>query len=74
MGKLEEIRERLEVCDKQIVSVLEDRMDIIKEIMEYKKEIAEYLKSLGYVYIALDLEGFRSGSMDQNIEAHDRED
>ena len=38
MGKLEEIRERLEVCDKQIVSVLEDRMDIIKEIIEYKKE------------------------------------
>ena len=38
MGKLEEIRERLEVCDKQIVSVLEDRMDIIKEIMEYKGE------------------------------------
>ena len=38
MGKLEEIRERLEVCDKQIVSGLEDRMDIIKEIMEYKKE------------------------------------
>lgn len=38
MGKLEEIRERLEVCDKQIVSVLENRMDIIKEIMEYKKE------------------------------------
>ena len=38
MGKLEEIRERLEVCDKQIVSFLEVRMDIIKEIMEYKKE------------------------------------
>ena len=38
MGRLEEIRERLEVCDKQIVSVLEDRMDIIKESMEYKKE------------------------------------
>lgn len=38
MGKLEEIRARLEICDKQIVSVLEDRMDIIKEIMEYKKE------------------------------------
>lgn len=38
MGKLEEIRARLEICDKQIVSVLEGRMDIIKEIMEYKKE------------------------------------
>lgn len=38
MGKLKEIRARLEICDKQIVSVLEGRMDIIKEIMEYKKE------------------------------------
>ena len=35
--------------------------------MEYKNEIAEYLKSLGYVYITLDLEGFRSGSMDQKL-------
>ena len=39
-------------------------MDVV---MEYKNEIAEYLKSLGYVYITLDLEGFRSGSMDQKL-------
>ena len=38
MSQLEEIRERLDLCDKKIVSVLEERMDIIKEIMVYKKE------------------------------------
>ena len=38
MSQLEEIRERLALSDKKIVSVLEERMDIIKEIMVYKKE------------------------------------
>lgn len=38
MNQLDEIRERLDICDKKIVSVLEERMDIIKEIMVYKKE------------------------------------
>lgn len=38
MNQLDEIRERLNLCDKKIVSVLEERMDIIKEIMVYKKE------------------------------------
>ena len=38
MNQLEEIRQRLDLCDKKIVSVLEERMDIIKEIMVYKKE------------------------------------
>ncbi len=38
MSQLEEIRKRLDLCDKKIVSVLEERMDIIKEIMVYKKE------------------------------------
>ena len=29
-----------------------------------KEEIVRYLKETGYTYITLDLEGFRSGSMD----------
>ena len=37
------------------------------EFLAHKKEITEYLKNLGYVYITLDLEGFRSGSMDVGI-------
>lgn len=37
------------------------------EFLTHKKEIADYMKSLGFVYITLDLEGFRSGSMDVGI-------
>ncbi len=34
------------------------------EFLVHKEEITGYLKKLGFVYITLDLEGFRSGSMD----------
>ena len=37
------------------------------EVLEKREEIAEYLKNLGFSYLTLDLEGFRSGSMDQKI-------
>lgn len=43
-----------------------DEQDISK-ILVHKEEIITYLKTLGYVYITLDLEGFRSGSMDINL-------
>lgn len=33
-------------------------------LLEEKDLIAKYLRELGYTYITLDLEGFRSGSMD----------
>ncbi len=38
--------------------------------VKYQKEIAEHLKKLGYRYITLDLEGFRSGSMDEVLTLH----
>lgn len=38
------------------------------KIMESREEIVDYLKGLGYSYIALDLEGFRSGSMDIHVQ------
>lgn len=37
------------------------------KVMQYKNEIISYLKELGYIYITLDLEGFRSGSMDTGL-------
>ena len=40
-----------------------DRKDL-PMITKQGEAVAEYLKKLGYVYITLDLEGFRSGSMD----------
>ena len=30
---------------------------------QFRREVVDYLKSLGFKYVALDLEGFRSGSM-----------
>ncbi len=32
---------------------------------ESRRELVEYLKSLGFKYVSLDLEGFRSGSLNQ---------
>lgn len=40
-----------------------DEKDILK-VIEHRKEIIDFLKNLDYYYITLDLEGFRSGSMD----------
>ncbi len=39
-----------------------------EEIMRRGKEIISYLKNLGYSYVTLDMEGFRSGSMDINLD------
>lgn len=34
-------------------------------------QVVSYLKRLGYVYVAIDLEGYRTGSMDQTLEEGD---
>lgn len=36
-----------------------------KDVLNYREEIVQKLKSLGFVYITLDLEGFRSGSLNE---------
>jgi len=35
--------------------------------MNCREEIAGMLKAIGFDYVALDLEGFRSGSMDEGL-------
>jgi uncharacterized protein len=37
----------------------------LEEAFRKREEISRYLKSLGFDYVTLDLEGFRSGSMDE---------
>lgn len=51
---------------KDIARIEVDEKDLFL-ILDSKDEIITYLKGLGYRYITLDLEGFRSGSMDENI-------
>ena len=36
--------------------------------MDYRQEIVLFIKELGYDYVTLDLEGFRSGSQDIQLE------
>ena len=49
-----------------IIRIEIDKKDFMKFI-EQKDLISEKLKALGFQYITLDLEGFRSGSMDINL-------
>lgn len=47
----------------EIARIEVDQQDMFL-LLEKKDTVAEYLKKLGYRYITLDIEGFRSGSMD----------
>ncbi len=47
----------------QIVRIEVDKADMDK-LVNMKEQVITYLKNLGYDYVTLDLEGFRSGSMD----------
>lgn len=60
---------RLRVHD-DIARIEVDEQDIEKVLL-YKREIVEYIKSLGYSYVTIDLEGFRSGSMDINLKTQE---
>lgn len=46
---------------------LEVDQDKLSVVFEKREELLSQLKKLGFVYITLDLEGFRSGSMDVEI-------
>ncbi len=44
---------------------IEVPVEDIPRILEVKQEVAERLRELGFSYVTLDLEGYRSGSMDE---------
>lgn len=50
------------------IARIETDADAMPLIISLRTQIAEKLKQLGYNYITLDIEGFRSGSMDIDIE------
>lgn len=43
-----------------------------ERLIEQREEITAFLKKLGYDYITLDLEGFRSGSMDIQLQSNEK--
>lgn len=66
LRKMDFYNVRLRVHD-EIARIEVDAMDM-NRILTKKEEIVAYLKQLGYSYVTLDLEGFRSGSMDIHVE------
>jgi len=48
------------------IEIMPDDFQIVMRD-EIRPQILSYLKSLGYKYITLDLQGFRSGSMNESI-------
>ncbi|MFT4105126.1 MAG: ATP-dependent sacrificial sulfur transferase LarE [Lacrimispora sp.] len=52
---------------KDIVRIEVD-LDAMGELVKNRDRIISFLKELGFSYITMDLEGFRSGSMDIGIE------
>ena len=56
---------RLRIYDQTVrIEIDKDSFD---KLLELREELISYLKTLGYDYITLDLEGFRSGSMDTKV-------
>lgn len=55
---------RLRVQDN--LARIEVDEDSLEQVLMHREGITEHLKKLGYQYVALDLEGFRSGSMDES--------
>lgn len=49
------------------IARIETDGDSMSRLAERRAELVPYLKGLGYAYITLDLEGFRSGSMDETL-------
>ena len=47
--------------------VLKSRRSVWGKVLEKREEMIAYLKKLGFSYLTMDLEGFRSGSMDEKI-------
>lgn len=52
---------------RDIVRIEVDQ-DSMVELLKIGGEVISYLKSLGFSYITMDMEGFRSGSMDVGID------
>ena len=48
------------------IEILEEQFDLIITD-ESRDKIVEYVKKLGYSYVALDLQGYRMGSLNEEL-------
>ena len=55
------------VRDHDTIARIELPADGLAKALERREEIVQALKALGYTYVTLDLQGFRSGSMNETL-------
>ena len=60
-GDLDNCRVRLHGT----IARIEVHKEEMEKILDMQTAVAEKLKSIGFSYVTLDLEGYRSGSMDE---------
>ncbi|HLD41015.1 MAG TPA: ATP-dependent sacrificial sulfur transferase LarE, partial [Candidatus Omnitrophota bacterium] len=53
--------------DKTLLARVEVAAQDIERVTSHKSQVTSKLKKLGYNYVTLDLEGYRSGSMNEGI-------
>ncbi len=53
------------VRDHKTIARIEVPPDCLERIMEMREEILTHFRRIGYTYVTLDLQGFRSGSMNE---------
>lgn len=56
---------RVRIHDK--MARIEVNPDEMQKILDNSKQIYDYLKSLGFIYVSLDLAGYRTGSMNETL-------
>ncbi len=66
-GFLRGISPQVRVRLHKSIARIEIPIDAISAMLDAREKIVAYLKKLGFVYITLDLEGYRSGSMHEEI-------
>ena len=54
-------------CHGDLIRIEVDKKDIPKLINKHQSKIIKYLKRFPYNYITVDLEGYRTGSMNEPI-------
>jgi len=59
--------EQYRVRDHDTIARLEVPAEDLPRALELRKQIVESLQQLGYTYVTLDLQGFRTGSMNETL-------
>jgi uncharacterized protein len=72
IGRAEEVLRTLEMGQVRVryhgqVARIEVSEDDFDTVMRHKEEIAEALTRLGFLYVTLDLKGYRTGSMNEGL-------